>query len=605
MSDALLDDLDARQRDAVTSTAAPLAILAPAGSGKTRVLTRRIAYRVRNGDATAKHVLAVTFTRKAAGELSQRLRSLGVDSALTAGTFHALALAQLRRHATEQRRPLPTLLERKARLLASLLGVSGPAGALAVADVAGEIEWAKARLIAPERYATAAGAAGRRTVREPDEIAETYARYEREKRKRHVVDFDDLLRLTADTITRDSDFAASQRWRFRHLFVDEFQDATPLQLLLLRAWLGERTDLCVVGDPAQAIYAFAGGDATPLTEFARVFPGGQTIALVHNYRSTGPIIAAAEAALGSMARRDADLPRATRVGGDRPIIVEYADDQTEATAVADACWRSFTHGVRWNDLAILVRTNAQATLFETACARRGVPFRVRDEATLTAQPAVRVLLRELREREREAPARRFMDHVADLAADVDLDGDDKNENAPKHGVSDDELSAYRGSLLELAREYLASDGGTGSTGAFTAWLELTTRGEGRNGPAVEIVTFHRAKGLEWHTVFVCGLERGLVPISWAVTPEARAEERRLLHVALSRATDVLQLSWAHLRTVGARRAERDPSPLLAEIDREIQRLPSTSSEPRAELASLKATLASTAPPPPQRRRVRR
>ena len=232
--DRLLDDLDPHQRAAVTEKHVPLAILAPAGSGKTRVLTRRIAWRVREELADARHVLAVTFTRRAAGELVDRLDALGVDSAVTAGTFHALALAQLRRRAAEDRRELPRVLDRKARVLAPLLGKSGAQGALAISDVAAEIEWAKARMIPPERYAAAARAAERRLPRSPAELADLYSRYEAEKRKQRWLDFDDLLGWCADAIERDAEFAAAQRWRFRHLFVDEFQDATPLQIRLLR-----------------------------------------------------------------------------------------------------------------------------------------------------------------------------------------------------------------------------------------------------------------------------------------------------------------------------------------------------------------------------------
>ena len=236
--DALLHDLDPLQHDAVTSEAAPLAIIAPAGSGKTRVLTRRIAYGAREGRVVARHVLAVTFTRKAAGELVSRIGRLGVDGRITAGTFHAIALAQLRRHATERNREAPRVLDHKARLLGPIVGGRGAASTVAVADVAAEIEWAKARLISPDGYAAAADAAGRRTPRGFGEVSRLYAGYEAEKRRRHLLDFDDVLSRCAEAIARDEEFAAGQRWRFRHLFVDEFQDATPLQLRLLRAWLG-------------------------------------------------------------------------------------------------------------------------------------------------------------------------------------------------------------------------------------------------------------------------------------------------------------------------------------------------------------------------------
>ena len=296
--DPLLDGLDARQRDAVTSPANPLAILAPAGAGKTRVLTRRIAFRVREGSVEARHVLAVTFTRKAAGELVDRVGALGVEG-VTAGTFHALALAQLRRRALEQHRPVPTVLASKARILGSLARDrgAGPVNAATLSDLAAEIEWAKARLVRPEQYATAARAAGRRPPRPFADVADIYARYESEKRTKRTYDFDDLLWLCADAIEEDPTFAATQRWRFRHVFVDEFQDATPLQLRLLRAWLGAGSDLCVVGDAAQAIYGFAGADATPLLAFADHFPGATLIALDRNYRSTPQVVAVAESIL--------------------------------------------------------------------------------------------------------------------------------------------------------------------------------------------------------------------------------------------------------------------------------------------------------------------
>ncbi|MDQ1481841.1 MAG: ATP-dependent helicase UvrD/PcrA, partial [Actinomycetota bacterium] len=419
MTDRLLDDLDPHQRAAVTDTHLPLAILAPAGSGKTRVLTRRIAWRVREELADARHVLAVTFTRRAAGELVDRIGALGVDTAVTAGTFHALALAQLRRRATDNQRELPRILDRKARVIGPLLRASGPKGTLAVSDVATEIEWAKARMIPPERYAAAARAAERRLPRSPSELADLYQRYEAEKRNRRWLDFDDLLGWCADAIERDEDFAASQRWRFRHLFVDEFQDATPLQLRLLRAWLGDRPDLSVVGDGAQAIYAFAGADASPLVDFARHFPGGRTVALAYNYRSTDAIVAVAEAALGPASGVERDAPRAVRPADRRAEFHAFDDDAEEADAVADACWREFTGGVAWHRIAVLFRTNAQSALFEAALSRRGVPFRLTGAQRFAARPSVRALLDRLRDADRNLPGRPFSQHLSDLAADVD------------------------------------------------------------------------------------------------------------------------------------------------------------------------------------------
>jgi DNA helicase-2/ATP-dependent DNA helicase PcrA len=394
--DALLAGLDAHQRAAVVEPHTPLAILAPAGSGKTRVLTRRIAYRVREGRAEARHVLAVTFTRRAAGELVDRLKALGVDPALTAGTFHALALAQLRGRAADRRAEPPRVLDRKARVLFPLLRDRGTRGnaslAAAAGDVAGEIEWAKARMIVPDRYAQAARESDRRLARPAAEVADLYAAYETEKRRRRWLDFDDLLAHCAYAIETDEEFAAAQSWRFRDLFVDEFQDATPLQVRLLRAWLGDRRDLSVVGDAAQAIYAFAGADAAPLTEFRAHFAGGRTVSLAYNYRSSASIVAIAEAALGPTSAVDRDPPRAVRPAEQPCTITVFEDDAQEAARVADACWHEFANGVPWRRMAVLFRTNAQSALFETAFARRGVPFRVTGAARFASRPAVRALL---------------------------------------------------------------------------------------------------------------------------------------------------------------------------------------------------------------------
>ena len=238
----------------------------------------------------------MTFTRKAAGELSDRLGSLGVRRAVTSGTFHGLALAQLRRRWRDRGETVPALLERKSRILAPLLG-GGPSVGAEAAEVAGEIEWAKARLVAPDGYEAAVTAAGRATPRPAGEIASLYERYETEKSRRGVVDFDDLLWRLADALESDAEFAAVIRWRHRHLFVDEFQDVNPAQFRLIRLWLGDRRDLCVVGDDDQAIYGFTGADAGYLVHFARHFPGAGVVRLEENYRSTPQVLAAAHAVL--------------------------------------------------------------------------------------------------------------------------------------------------------------------------------------------------------------------------------------------------------------------------------------------------------------------
>jgi DNA helicase-2/ATP-dependent DNA helicase PcrA len=569
-ADRLLDGLDEQQRAAVVSDAAPLAILAGAGAGKTRVLTHRIAWRARTGRIDPAHTLAVTFTRKAAGELQHRLRALGVGDAITAGTIHAVALAQLRRRAGEAGRDMPVVLARKARLLVPLVGGRGAAAAVAARDLAGEIEWAKARLIGPDGYVAAVARAGRETPRPAAEVAELFARYERSKRSKRIVDFDDLLIGCGDALERDPAFAASQHWRFRHLFVDEFQDLTPAQARVVRGWVGDRNDLCVVGDPDQAIYAFAGADPSHLTQFTRHFGGGRVLRLDRNYRSTPQIVAAAEALLAD-AGRPRPARRAERAGGPPPEITAYDTDDLEADGVAEGLRAAHGPHIAWSSLAVLYRTNAQSAGFEEALTRAGIPFRVRGDARFLERPEVVAALARLKEGARAAPTRTFHEHVIDLEADAASAPEEQREHVE--------------ALARLAHEYLAVEAGPGAVDGFLGYLTAALRGESPEpgGDAVDLLTFHRAKGLEFHTVFVTGLERGLVPIAHAQTSEERAEERRLLYVAITRAEARVHLSYAKERTLGMRVARRARSPWLAPI--EVAASAGRSPTPRAGTAS--------------------
>ncbi|HYX44749.1 MAG TPA: ATP-dependent helicase, partial [Acidimicrobiales bacterium] len=391
-ADALLEGLDPDQLEAVTSEAAPLCILAGAGSGKTRVLTRRIAHRVATGSAQAAHVLALTFTRRAAGELVRRLAELGVRPRVAAGTFHGVAYASLRRRWADRGQQPPVLLEHKGRLLGSLFRGGSPgsvpprsagwvrgrsAGAeVAPADIAGEIEWAKARMVPPDAYAAAVTAAGRRPPLPAGVVADLYGRYEHEKRRRNLVDFDDLVVLCAEALETDTEFAATQRWRFRHLFVDEFQDVNPAQFRLLEGWRGGRPDLCVVGDPDQAIYAWNGADPSYLTAFPRRLPGAGVIRLARTYRSSPQVVAVANAVLAGHRAPGAAELRPTRADGAVPTVTAWATGGEEAAGVARALRRQHACGRAWSELAVLARTRAQLVAFEEALHAAAVPCRV-------------------------------------------------------------------------------------------------------------------------------------------------------------------------------------------------------------------------------------
>jgi DNA helicase-2/ATP-dependent DNA helicase PcrA len=538
----LLDGLDAEQVTAVTSPGAPLAIVAPAGSGKTRVLTRRIAHRVAEGSADAAHVLAITFTRRAAGELLRRLDDLGGRPAPTVGTFHGVAWSVLRRRWADDnvRRP-PELLTRPEKLLADLPELGGRgARPLTPSEAAAEIGWAHARLVAPERYEAAATRSGRRPAGGTDLVAAAYLAYEKAKRARRLVDFDDLLAFVTREIWHDGTFAEVQRWRFRHIFVDEFQDVNALQRALLEAWRGGRSDLCVVGDPNQAIYEWNGADPSWITEFATHHPGATIVRLTHNYRSSPEIVAAAARVLGGSAA----AVEAVQPSGPPPAVHRFDDDVAEAAGVAALVHAERIPGRPWSSFAVLVRTHAQVPLIERALRDAGVPTRTPGGAPLLSQPAVRSVLDAAASRPEPGALRGFLD---------DLD---------EELVAGESVAALV-TLAALGRQFVSSDP-SAAIASFRAWLAVGSPGDDgtETGDAVELVTFHAAKGLEWPVVVLAGLERGLVPHASASTAAARDEEARLLHVALTRGEQRVHLTWAAKRG-GSTRAR---SPLLASVD---------------------------------------
>ncbi len=377
----LLADLDEAQRLAVTSPAAPLCIRAGPGSGKTRVLTRRIAYRIATGECEARFCVAVTFTQRAAAELRERLAELGIRDRIAVGTFHGLAARQLRRHAEDDGRAPPDILGDRSRLLEGLLTPNESRRAIEA-----ELDWCAARSIAPADYPAAASEAGRRTPLAPGRLADVMARYAATKRRLGVVDFGDLLRLAAERLESDAAVAEAWRWSRRHFFVDELQDLTPAQLRLLRAWLGDRSDLCAVGDPDQAIFGWGGADARILEGFAALFAGGTVVDLGHNYRCNSGIIALSGVlreggAPATAAGNAAGAPTGFDLGPFAelpPLVVEYPDAAAEAAGIAAAARRARSPGDRWANQAVLVRTRRQVAEILEALRAAGVPARAAD-----------------------------------------------------------------------------------------------------------------------------------------------------------------------------------------------------------------------------------
>jgi len=550
----LLHGLTVGQRQAVMSEDAPLCVLAAAGSGKTTVLARRVARRIHDGSARAEHTLAVTFTRKASRELRERLGRLGVSGRVSAGTFHAVALGQLRRHWADRGIRPPVVMDDPLRLVRAALGPRARAGT-APAAVLGEIHWAQVSMLGPDKYVDGARGSGRDLSMgfSLAAVAEVYAAYLGEKERRGLLDLDDLVTRCASLLEEDA-AAAAQRWRIRHVFVDEFQDVNPAQWRLLRAWLGDGRDLFVVGDPRQAIYAWNGADPSLLDRLPELLPGTSVLRLDENHRSTPQVVGAASAALG------AGPGPASRPDGPCPVVQGFDDDEHEATALAR--WLRAMHrpGRPWSHLAVLARTNSRLDPVARALACAGIPHRLSGGAKEAAE--ARAALAELR----RIPKAR---HLRSALAELVMTRQSQQPDEPRPGADDDAPRPAVGlptALARLADEHALEDPDA-TVGDFLDWVLAGGDGalELEAADGVELSTFHRAKGLQWPAVAVVGLEDGMVPIAYAMTPDALAEERRLLYVALSRAEDELWCSWARTRRAGDRTWRCDPSPLLAAV----------------------------------------
>jgi DNA helicase-2/ATP-dependent DNA helicase PcrA len=379
-------------------------------------------------------------------------------------------------------------------------------------------------------------------------MAALYQRYEDEKRSRGLVDFDDLLARCADALDRDPEFSGAQRWRWRHVYVDEFQDLNPLQHRLLLAWLGPSVDLCVVGDPNQAIYGWNGADPGLLGSFSDRFPTTQVLHLDVNHRSSDPIVRAAAAVLGSEGERLRGIDRP----GPLPCINRFETDGAEARGVAAGLVGAHREGRPWRAMAVLTRTNNQLVAVQDALSAAGVPWWSAASAALLDEPAVRAFLGRLR----------LTSTVPLRVAVADLE-----EVGAEAGGHDGPDRAALAALVETAASLMASRPDA-TVAEWLTWLPTTVKDRSdRTGPAdaVTLSSFHRAKGLEWDLVWVAGVEEGLVPMGRRLTAQAEDEERRLLYVALTRAVEELHVSWSATRAFGARPLPRRPSRWLEAV----------------------------------------
>ena len=559
----LLADLDPAQREAVTITSGPLCILAGAGTGKTRVISRRVAYALATDVVRPSEVLVVTFTDKAAGEMRTRLAALG-HPGVTAATFHAAALRQLRHFWPRVRGgDPPRIVDSKIPILSPMAaGLPGGFRYLAVRDLAAEIEWAKARRIAPAGYAAAAAAIERDAPLPLDLMAGLFGRYESALERTGQIDFEDMLARTIELIESDASVATELRDRYRWFSVDEYQDTNPLQEALLDAWLGGRRDLAVVGDEDQTIYTFTGATSDYLIDFEHRFPGARVVKLDTNFRSTPEVLGLANRVLaaGRSApdeRRPGESARPTKrlvaslPGGPMPAIGGFESDEAELAALVGAIGSLARAGTPHGSMAVLVRTNAQLPPIESALGAAGIGFHVRGEGFF-ARPEVRraiAIVRGLVRKPGDGPL------IDQLAAAFERELDVRRAVAPGGGAATERHGAVV-TLLELAEELVRADAAT-DPAAFLAEIERRTAIEaGGEATGVELLTYHRAKGLEWDAVFLPALEEGTLPIRQATEPAELAEERRLLYVGITRARRSLWLSWATHRTGATGRGGR-------------------------------------------------
>jgi DNA helicase-2/ATP-dependent DNA helicase PcrA len=526
--EAILEGLDAQQRDAVTHIRGPVCIIAGAGTGKTRVITHRIAYAVAAGVTDPTKTLALTFTARAAGEMRARLRALGVANA-TARTFHSAALKQLMYFWPYSfGGTFPKLLTSKGSFLGDAMGRSDTSlvpGVATLREISGEIEWAKSLQTAPNDYVEEALQSGR-TLRIPNgrpdkenfaEIAKVYQAYETLKHQERIIDFEDVLLLTVGMLEEDRDVRERVRDQYRYFTVDEYQDVSPLQQRLLNAWLGNRDDICVVGDAAQTIYTFAGATSQFLLNFTHKYPKAHVVRLTRGYRSTPEIIETANRILkAGSAHHDHELTSMNERGEELELR-SFSTQQSEVQAVVETIANL---GKTHSDIAILARTNNQLDPFESALKARAIETQLKNAERFFDRVDVRDAMRVIRS-----------------ASVLPSEGNDwlhDLESVLRPFGNADYVRAFI-SLGQSMKE-------AGATSLRALLRELEDRAEQNNPPTlpgVVLSTLHAAKGLEWDHVFLVGVNEGTLPMGNDVE-----EERRLFYVGLTRAKRTVHLSYS-------------------------------------------------------------
>jgi DNA helicase-2/ATP-dependent DNA helicase PcrA len=546
-AEEILAALDDEQRAVALATRGPVCVIAGAGTGKTRAITHRIAYASAIGAMDPTKILAITFTARAAGEMRTRLRGLGVPT-VAARTIHAAALKQLLFFwPSVFGGRTPDLLTTKTGFLGEAINRAGLQGTINInsrdtlRDIANEIEWAKVSQIGPTDYLTELDNRAAKPRVNAEQVAQVYTAYESIKRQELAMDFEDVLLLTTAMLEEEREVRERVQDQYRYLTVDEYQDISPLQQRLINAWLGNRQEICVVGDPAQTIYSFAGATSSFLTTFTSRFPDAEVIRLTSGYRSTPEITFAANSLLRS-ATMGQEL-NAQNDHGLKPAVLAYNDESSEIAGIVSDMTTLLKDGVPPQEIAVLARTNAQLNSLERAMNGAKLPYQVRSTERFFDRPDVREFLKGVR--------------TASVIPTEGINWLDELRTLAQPFLTGQSIDGIAG-LLHLARELDEDTNFTPKT--LRSYLrEVEDRVQQNNPPTMPVITLatlHAAKGLEWERVFLMGANVGLLPLeSNGFTLDARMieEERRLFYVGMTRAKRELRVSY-----------RGKPSPFLAQ-----------------------------------------
>jgi DNA helicase-2/ATP-dependent DNA helicase PcrA len=529
--DAVLAGLDPDQRAAVTAPVGIVVVRAGAGSGKTTVLTRRIAWRALSGSADIERSLAITFTRQAATEMRTRLSQFALDGRPIIGTFHAVARRMMLQQLEDKGRRSPVIINNRSSVVSQCMGDDARSGG--VTDVLNAIDWAHARMLTPGTAATAMTSAGVAVPLGATRFSEVFDAYERAKKKRGAVDLNDFLTSVVKDGVKDPRFVESLRFQFRHISVDEAQDMNPLQYEFLKTLLSTQPDVFLVGDPNQAIYGFNGADKSLFDSLPGIEGAATVVSLPSNYRCTPEIVTMAVATLAQDGQT-ADAV-STRVSGQPVLLKRCANEQVEAATVANEVLRGFGRGRSWSDLAVLTRINTTADQLRETLSAAGIPVRTARRGGAWGRAVAAAT--ELTGRE----------GLSVWSSDILDSGEYEKDDA-------DFLVAQR------VRQFLDENRvGTVDGRAFGTWLATSADVSETDG--VDVLTFHAAKGREWSFVVVAGMEKGFLPHRSARGATARSEEARLAYVALTRAADELVVTWTDSRNGRS----SGPSPFLPSV----------------------------------------